>query len=160
MPHYDSMAQDALSKAVKMNPKLVEAWNCLGECYWKNGEVEAARNCFVGALNHVSNFSRAWPGGGERQVCLTTQFPVHHTLSSCPSLVAAVSCTFSLAKHYAMLHFVNSDFSRLSHWKTYIPSSFSCLLLTSHPVYSWVSVPVSSPLVSPLPPPNEAVFSP
>lgn len=54
MPHYDPMAQDALSKAVKMNPKLVEAWNCLGECYWKNGQVEAARNCFVGALNHVS----------------------------------------------------------------------------------------------------------
>lgn len=54
MPHYDPMAQDALSKAVKMNPKLVEAWNCLGECYWKNGQVEAARNCFAGALNHVS----------------------------------------------------------------------------------------------------------
>lgn len=51
---YDPLAQDALSKAVKLDPKLVEAWNCLGECYWKNGEVEAARNCFVGALNHVS----------------------------------------------------------------------------------------------------------
>lgn len=55
MPHYDPMAQDALSKAVKMNPKLVETWNCLGECYWKNGQVEAARNCFVGALNHAKN---------------------------------------------------------------------------------------------------------
>lgn len=55
LPHYDPMAQDALSKAVKMNPKLVEAWNCLGECYWKNGEVEAARNCFIGALNHTKN---------------------------------------------------------------------------------------------------------
>lgn len=54
MPDYDPLAQDALSKAVKLDPKLVEAWNCLGECYWKNGEVEAARNCFVGALNHVS----------------------------------------------------------------------------------------------------------
>ena len=54
MPDYDPLAQDALSKAVKLDPKLVEAWNCLGECYWKNGQVEAARNCFVGALNHVS----------------------------------------------------------------------------------------------------------
>ena len=48
------MAQEALSKAVKLEPKLIEAWNCLGECYWKNGQVEAARNCFVGALSHVS----------------------------------------------------------------------------------------------------------
>ena len=54
LPNYNPMAKDALAKAVKMNPKLVEAWNCLGECYWKNGEVEAARNCFMGALNHVS----------------------------------------------------------------------------------------------------------
>lgn len=52
LPNYNPMAKDALAKAVKMNPKLVEAWNCLGECYWKNGEVEAARNCFMGALNH------------------------------------------------------------------------------------------------------------
>lgn len=55
LPDYDPMAKDALTRAVKMNPKLVEAWNCLGECYWKNGEVEAARNCFVGALNHAKN---------------------------------------------------------------------------------------------------------
>ena len=54
MPDYDSLAQDSLSRAVKLDPKLVEAWNCLGECYWKCGQVEAARNCFVGALNHVS----------------------------------------------------------------------------------------------------------
>jgi len=53
LPNYNPMAKDALAKAVKMNPKLVEAWNCLGECYWKNGEVEAARNCFMGALNHA-----------------------------------------------------------------------------------------------------------
>ena len=54
MPDYDPLAQDSLSRAVKLDPKLVEAWNCLGECYWKCGQVEAARNCFVGALNHVS----------------------------------------------------------------------------------------------------------
>lgn len=52
MPDYDPLAQDSLSRAVKLDPKLVEAWNCLGECYWKCGQVEAARNCFVGALNH------------------------------------------------------------------------------------------------------------
>ncbi|EDO45981.1 predicted protein [Nematostella vectensis] len=52
---YDSMAEDALTKAVKLEPKLVEAWNCLGECYWKKGNVAAARNCFVGALSHSKN---------------------------------------------------------------------------------------------------------
>lgn len=55
MAEYDPLAKDALSKAVKLDPKLVQAWNCLGECYWKNGEVEAAKNCFVGALNHAKN---------------------------------------------------------------------------------------------------------
>ena len=52
-PEYDPVAQDALSKAVKLEPRLVEAWNCLGECYWKKGDVEAAKNCFTGALGHV-----------------------------------------------------------------------------------------------------------
>lgn len=50
---YDPRVLDALSKAVKLDPKLLEAWNCLGECYWKKGDVEAARNCFTGALQHV-----------------------------------------------------------------------------------------------------------
>ncbi|KAJ7373695.1 Tetratricopeptide repeat protein 5 [Desmophyllum pertusum] len=33
-PEYNPLAQDALSKAVKLDPKLVEAWNCLGEFNW------------------------------------------------------------------------------------------------------------------------------
>ena len=53
MPSYDKTAEDCLSKAVKLDPKLHEAWIYLGECYWKNGNIESARNCFVGALNHV-----------------------------------------------------------------------------------------------------------
>uniref|UniRef100_G3MP62 Tetratricopeptide repeat protein 5 OB fold domain-containing protein n=1 Tax=Amblyomma maculatum TaxID=34609 RepID=G3MP62_AMBMU len=47
---YDSEAHEALSKAVKFNPKLVEAWNELGECYWKQGHITKARNCFEGVL--------------------------------------------------------------------------------------------------------------
>lgn len=53
MSQFDQAALDALSKAVKLDPKLVDAWNHLGECYWKNKDIESARNCFVGALNHV-----------------------------------------------------------------------------------------------------------
>jgi len=54
LPQYSKEAEDCLSKAVKLDPKLAEAWSYLGECYWKNNQVELARNCFVGSLNHVT----------------------------------------------------------------------------------------------------------
>ena len=53
LPGHSAEAQEALSKAVKLDPKLAEAWVNLGECYWKNKEIELAKNCFLGALNHV-----------------------------------------------------------------------------------------------------------
>lgn len=46
-------AEELLSKAVKLEPKLIEAWNELGECYWKNDDIQQAKNCFSGALPHV-----------------------------------------------------------------------------------------------------------
>lgn len=55
LPSYSPEAEEALSKAVKLDPKLVEAWNQLGENYWKKGKVPLAKNCFTGALNHVRN---------------------------------------------------------------------------------------------------------
>ncbi|XP_064610939.1 tetratricopeptide repeat protein 5-like [Liolophura sinensis] len=55
LPAYDGKAQEALSKAVKLDPKLVEAWNNLGECYWKCEDIVAAKNCFTGALNYSKN---------------------------------------------------------------------------------------------------------
>ena len=48
-------AEQLLSKAVKLEPNLVDAWIELGECYWKRGDVETAKTCFEGALSHVSN---------------------------------------------------------------------------------------------------------
>ena len=51
---YDTKAEENLSKAVKLDPKLVEAWNQLGESYWKKGNIDGAKNCFSGALTHVS----------------------------------------------------------------------------------------------------------
>ena len=53
LPNYDPAAQEFLAKAVKLDPKLCPAWIQLGESYWKNKDVEAAKNCFVGALNQV-----------------------------------------------------------------------------------------------------------
>lgn len=39
---------------MKLNPSLVQAWNTLGHCYWKKGDLKAAQNCFDGALKRVS----------------------------------------------------------------------------------------------------------
>ncbi|WAR11624.1 TTC5-like protein [Mya arenaria] len=55
MPDYDEKAYEYLSKAVKLDPKLVDAWNQLGELYWKKGDISNARNCFTGALTHSKN---------------------------------------------------------------------------------------------------------
>jgi len=52
---YDSTAEELLSKAVKLDPKLVDAWNNLGEVYWKKGDINSAKNCFTGALQHSKN---------------------------------------------------------------------------------------------------------
>lgn len=39
-PDYSPKAEELLSKAVKLEPKLVEAWNQLGEVYWKKGILQ------------------------------------------------------------------------------------------------------------------------
>ncbi|KAI1301762.1 Tetratricopeptide repeat protein 5 [Halotydeus destructor] len=49
---FSKEAFELLSKAVKLNPSQTEAWNQLGECFWKQGEIESALNCFEGAINH------------------------------------------------------------------------------------------------------------
>lgn len=53
MPNYDKQVEEFLSKAVKLDPKLSEAWIHLGESYWKKGDVKSAHNCFTGSLSHV-----------------------------------------------------------------------------------------------------------
>ncbi|KAF3780676.1 Tetratricopeptide repeat protein 5 [Nymphaea thermarum] len=49
-PDYRKEAEDHLSKAVKLNPSLLDAWLCLGNCMWKKGDLSSARNCFSLAL--------------------------------------------------------------------------------------------------------------
>ncbi|CAN4121725.1 unnamed protein product [Withania somnifera] len=40
---------------VKLNPSLVDAWLCLGNCIWKKGDLNAAKNCFMFALGKGPN---------------------------------------------------------------------------------------------------------
>eukprot|EP01116_Phalansterium_solitarium_P013526 TRINITY_DN30910_c0_g1_i1.p1 TRINITY_DN30910_c0_g1~~TRINITY_DN30910_c0_g1_i1.p1 ORF type:complete len:446 (+),score=131.98 TRINITY_DN30910_c0_g1_i1:109-1446(+) len=56
--NYDKEAEALLSKAVKLDPSLVDAWNSLGECYWKKADLEAARNCFKGALDQAKGSNK------------------------------------------------------------------------------------------------------
>ncbi|EXB65604.1 Tetratricopeptide repeat protein 5 [Morus notabilis] len=52
---YRKEAEDHLSKAVKLNPSLADAWLCLGNCIWKKGDLSAAKNCFTLALSKGRN---------------------------------------------------------------------------------------------------------
>ena len=45
-------AETLLADAVKLDPLLVDAWNCLGECFWARGEFPLAMHTLKGALAH------------------------------------------------------------------------------------------------------------
>ena len=53
LPEFSKEAEECLSKAVKQDPSLVEAWCSLGESYWKASNVQQAHDCFKGSLAHV-----------------------------------------------------------------------------------------------------------
>jgi len=55
VPHFDQEAYELLSKSVKLDFKLTDAWNELGDCYWKKGDMQGAKNCFEGALQKSHN---------------------------------------------------------------------------------------------------------
>jgi len=46
----ERQAEELLSKALKLNPQLVEAWNALGEVYWNQQNYTQARTSFEQAL--------------------------------------------------------------------------------------------------------------
>jgi len=45
---------NVLSKAVKLNPTLLEAWNALGECLVHLKRFSEAKFCFLASLKHVN----------------------------------------------------------------------------------------------------------
>ena len=53
LPYFDPRSVECLSKAIKLDPSLIEAWNELGESYWKDKKIEEAQNCFQGAIAKV-----------------------------------------------------------------------------------------------------------
>lgn len=55
LPEYNQKAVDSLTKAIKLDPKCVQAWNYLGECYWKKRDFLMCKNCFEQSLNIVKN---------------------------------------------------------------------------------------------------------
>ncbi|XP_071703025.1 uncharacterized protein [Rutidosis leptorrhynchoides] len=54
-PEYSKQAEDHLSKAVKLNPSLADAWLCLGNCFWKKGDLAGTKNCFTLSLSKGPN---------------------------------------------------------------------------------------------------------
>ncbi|KNC53629.1 tetratricopeptide repeat domain 5 [Thecamonas trahens ATCC 50062] len=52
---YSADAEAALSKAVKLAPECVEAWNALGAVFWKKKAYQEAKDCFEGALAVAEN---------------------------------------------------------------------------------------------------------
>ncbi|XP_010066665.2 tetratricopeptide repeat protein 5, partial [Eucalyptus grandis] len=54
-PDYKKEAEEHLSKAVKLNPSIADAWLCLGNCIWKKGDLPSAKNCFNLALSKGPN---------------------------------------------------------------------------------------------------------
>ena len=54
---HSAEAESLLSKAVKLDPGMVEAWNELGEAHWKRGDIDTAKTCFEGAVRLVRPLS-------------------------------------------------------------------------------------------------------
>ncbi|XP_058091609.1 uncharacterized protein LOC131237708 isoform X1 [Magnolia sinica] len=85
-PDYRKEAEDHLSKAVKLNPSLADAWLCLGNCIWKKGDLLSAKNCYSLALNkgpnkkilcQLSMLERKLAQGTENQAQLVED-SIHH----------------------------------------------------------------------------------
>ncbi len=48
---YIPYSEENLCKSVKLNPKSVQAWKELGECFWKKNDIEQADYCFSWILD-------------------------------------------------------------------------------------------------------------
>ncbi|KAI3979346.1 hypothetical protein MKX01_036390 [Papaver californicum] len=86
LPDYRKEAEDHLSKAVKLNPSLADAWLCLGNCIWKKGDLLSAKNCFSLALKkgpnkkilcQLSMLERSLAQGSENQAQVVEQSIEH-----------------------------------------------------------------------------------
>ncbi|ENN80500.1 hypothetical protein YQE_03080, partial [Dendroctonus ponderosae] len=57
---YSSEAESLLSKAIKLDPKIVDAWNELAESYFKANEFAKAQSCFEGGLREIFKYQELY----------------------------------------------------------------------------------------------------
>ena len=53
LPYHTPLAEEYLVRSCKLRPERPEVWNSLGECYWKKGDLRAARQCFEAGISYV-----------------------------------------------------------------------------------------------------------
>jgi tetratricopeptide (TPR) repeat protein len=49
-PEYTKLAEENLSKSIKLMPTKKEAWDALGHVYWKKQDLHQSKKCFEGSL--------------------------------------------------------------------------------------------------------------
>jgi tetratricopeptide (TPR) repeat protein len=55
LPDFNLQAEADLMKACKLDPANTDAWNNLGECFWKRGDLASAKMCFEQGLSAIKN---------------------------------------------------------------------------------------------------------
>ncbi|XP_027366724.1 tetratricopeptide repeat protein 5-like [Abrus precatorius] len=124
-PDYRKEAEDHLSKAVKLNPSLADAWLCLGNCIWKKGDLTAAKNCLSLALEkgpnkeilcQLSMLKRKMSQGVENQAELVEE-SIEHAKEAITLDVKDGNCWYNLGNAYLTSFFVTGawDHTKLLH---------------------------------------------
>ena len=55
LPEYSKIAEENLSKSIKLLPTKNEAWDALGNVYWKKRDIMQSKKCFEGSLEQDEN---------------------------------------------------------------------------------------------------------
>ncbi|EES03034.1 hypothetical protein BDA96_03G186900 [Sorghum bicolor] len=124
-PDYHKEAEDHLSKAVKLNPSLVDAWLCLGNCIWKKGDLSAAKNCFSLALGkgpdkkilcQISMLERSMAQGSADQALLVEE-SIKHAKEAIMLDIRDGNSWYNLGNAYLTSFFVGGawDHTKLHH---------------------------------------------
>ncbi|VAH60613.1 tetratricopeptide repeat protein 5-like isoform X1 [Triticum dicoccoides] len=124
-PDYCKEAEEHLSKAVKLNPSLVDAWLCLGNCIWKKGNLASARNCFLLALSkgadkkilcQLSMLERSMAQSSEDQVLLVEE-SINHAKEAVMLDIKDGNSWYNLGNAYLTSFFASGawDKARLHH---------------------------------------------
>ncbi|KAJ3695712.1 hypothetical protein LUZ60_001089 [Juncus effusus] len=124
-PDYRKESEDHLSKAVKLNPSLVDAWLCLGNCIWKKGDLVQAKSCFNSAQNkgpnkkalvQLSMLERSMSQGKEDQAALVEE-SIKHAKEAVMLDIKDGNSWYNLGNAYLTNFFVSGawDYSKLQH---------------------------------------------